>query len=76
MKRKKERYKMTVQEIIYAIKRETGIELPKDQTCDQLMAGSPDMKVKKIACTFMATVDVIREAARQGLNMIIWKKRN
>lgn len=71
MKRKKERYKMTVQEIIYAIKRETGIELPKDQTCDQLMAGSPDMKVKKIACTFMATVDVIREAARQGINMII-----
>lgn len=62
---------MTVQQLIDAIIKETGIRIPSEQTCDQLMAGSPDMEVKKVACTFMATVDVIREAVRQGVDLII-----
>lgn len=62
---------MTVQQLIDAIIKETGIRIPSEQTCDQLMAGSPDMEVKKVACTFMATVAVIREAVRQGVDLII-----
>lgn len=62
---------MTVQEMIDRIKDKTGVQIPMDKTCDQLMAGDPDMEVKKIGSTFMATVDVIREAAKQGVNFII-----
>lgn len=62
---------MTVQEIIDRIKEKTGAQIPEDKTCDQLMTGSPDMEVKKIGCTFMATVDVVREAVEQGINFII-----
>lgn len=62
---------MTVQELINGIKKKTGIDIPLDKTCDQLMTGDPDMEVRKIGCTFMATVEVIQEAAKQGINFII-----
>ena len=62
---------MTVQQLTDRIKEKTGVNLPPDQTCDQLMTGDPGMEVKKIGCSFMATVDVIREAAAQGVNVII-----
>ena len=63
---------MTVQEIINAIICKTGLEpLPADKTCDQLMTGHPDQEVTGIATTFMATVEVIRQAADLGINLII-----
>lgn len=63
---------MTVQQIIDLVIAKTGVTpLPSDQTCDQLMAGSPDQKVTKIVSTFMATVDVIRKAIELGAEMII-----
>lgn len=62
---------MTVQGLIDKIKTKTGIPIPEDVTCDLLIIGDPDMEVKKIGCTFMATVDVIREAIAQGANFII-----
>ena len=62
---------MTVQELINRIKEKTGIDIPPEYTCDQLITGRPEMEVKKVAVTFMATVDVIREAVRQGVNVII-----
>lgn len=63
---------MTVQDIINGIIQKTGLEpFPSDKTCDQLMIGDPGMEVKKIATTFMATVDVIREAIEIGANFII-----
>lgn len=62
---------MTVGELIRRIKEKTGVEIPPEQTCDQLMTGDPEMEVKKIGCTFMATVDVIRAAIDQGVNFII-----
>jgi putative NIF3 family GTP cyclohydrolase 1 type 2 len=64
--------RMTVQEVIDGIIKKTGLEpLPYEKTCDHLMTGNPDMEVTKIATTFMATVDVIREAIRIGANFII-----
>lgn len=62
---------MTVQEIIQTIKKESGASVPLEQTCDQLIIGNPQMEVTKIGSTFMATVEVIRAAAEQGINMII-----
>lgn len=62
---------MTVKEVIERIKKECGVSIPDGQTCDILIAGEPDMEVTKIGSTFMATVDVIREAAAQGINFII-----
>ena len=63
---------MTVQNIIDGIIDKTGMcPLPMERTCDRLMTGEADMEVKKIVTTFMATVDVIREAIRLGANFII-----
>ncbi len=62
---------MTVKEVIERIKKESGASIPDGQTCDILVAGDPNMEVTKIGSTFMATVEVIREAAAQGINFII-----
>jgi putative NIF3 family GTP cyclohydrolase 1 type 2 len=45
--------------------------LPFEKTCDLLMAGDWQNEVTGIATTFMATVDVIRESAAGGANLII-----
>ena len=63
---------MTVREIVDAIIRKTGVSpLSEENTCDRLMAGNWEMQVKKIATTFMATVDVIRRAEAEGVDLII-----
>ncbi len=63
---------MKVQEIIDAIIRKTGMEpIPEGQTCDKFIIGDRNAEVTGIATTFMATVDVIRKAAAQGINFII-----
>ncbi len=63
---------MTVKEVIDGIIKKTGLEpLPHDKTCDHLMCGSYDMEVTKIVTTFMATVEVIKEAIEIGANLII-----
>jgi len=63
---------MKVGEIIKGIIRKTGMEpLPDEQTCDHLIAGSMDMEVTKAVTTFMATVEVIRQAVDMGANFII-----
>ncbi len=63
---------MTVQEIIDGIIKKTGAQpLPYEKTCDHLMTGTPDMEVKKIATTFMATVEVVKRAIEEGVNFII-----
>lgn len=62
---------MTVKEVIERIKENSGASIPDGQTCDILVAGDPEMEVTKIGSTFMATVDVIREAAAQGIHFII-----
>jgi putative NIF3 family GTP cyclohydrolase 1 type 2 len=41
------------------------------QTVDNIVAGSPDTRVKGIATTMMATLDVVQRAAAAGRNMVI-----
>ena len=63
---------MTVKEVVDGIIKKTGLEpLPHNKTCDHLMSGSYDMEVTKIVTTFMATVEVIKEAIEIGANLII-----
>lgn len=61
---------MNVKQVVDRIIEECAAP-PLPQTCDQLMAGDWDSEVTGIACTFMATVEVIREAAARGANLII-----
>lgn len=61
---------VTVQHFIDAIKEKTGITLP-ETTVDRLIVGNPNAKITGVATTFMATVDVIRKAADEGINLII-----
>jgi hypothetical protein len=42
-----------------------------DETVDTYKSGGPESRVTGIACTFMATMDVLKEAAKQGCNMVI-----
>ena len=58
---------MTVRDLVNKIIEKTGVTpLPEEKTCDHLMTGSWDMEVKGVVSTFMATVDVIRQAIEIG----------
>ena len=61
---------MKVQELIDRIIAECGVA-PLGRTCDQIIEGDPGAEITGIVTTFMATVDVIREAHRLGANLII-----
>jgi len=41
------------------------------ETVDTYKTGGPDSEVTGIACTFMATMDVLEKAAEQGCNLVI-----
>ncbi|MDR3334588.1 MAG: Nif3-like dinuclear metal center hexameric protein [Treponema sp.] len=62
---------MTVQEIIDRIIRNAALPHPLERSCDRLMTGDPGMSVTRIVTTFMATVEVIRQARSLGANLII-----
>mgnify|MGYP002517409522 CR=1 FL=1 len=61
---------MKVQELIDNIIQKCGVE-PLDRTCDQIIEGDPQTEITGIVTTFMATVDVIRQAHHLGANLII-----
>ena len=44
---------------------------PVPDTVDTVKAGDPSIKVTGIATTFLDTLDVLREADRRGLNLVI-----
>lgn len=63
---------MLVSELIERIIEKSGaVPLEASKTCDHIIIGSGDVEVKKVATTFMATVEVIRKAAALGVNFII-----
>ncbi|GAB2606425.1 hypothetical protein GCM10027190_62340 [Spirosoma areae] len=65
-----ERQSLTVGQVVDRIKTNVGIPW-REQTVDNLIAGTPEMPVKGIASTMMATLDVLQRAAAKGLNMVI-----
>jgi len=62
---------MKVREVIDAIKQNLGVPFPERSTRDTLKTGDPEMEVKGIATTMMATFDMLKRANAAGLNMII-----
>ncbi|MCK4991444.1 MAG: Nif3-like dinuclear metal center hexameric protein [Bacteroidales bacterium] len=42
-----------------------------DETVDTYKAGGPEDEVTGVACTFMATVDVLKKAVKSGCNLVI-----
>lgn len=61
---------MNVKAVVETILQKCNVP-PMEQTCDQLIVGDWNAEVTGIATTFMATVDVIKEAAAKGANLII-----
>ncbi len=43
----------------------------RSTTVDGFLAGDPDLPVRGVAVTVMATLEVLREAARRGLDLVI-----
>jgi putative NIF3 family GTP cyclohydrolase 1 type 2 len=68
---------MTVKEFIDKLLLETLPGYSPDgtgepiRTCDGLLYGDPEKEVKKVASTFMVTVEVIRKAMADGIDLII-----
>ncbi|WP_124067715.1 Nif3-like dinuclear metal center hexameric protein [Clostridium sp. E02] len=62
---------MKIQQVIDCIIKETGVILDQERTVDQVIIGDPEQEATKIVSTFMATVEVIREAIQLGANFII-----
>ena len=61
---------LTAQQIVDKIKQHVTCPW-QEQTVDTFKAGNPDTPVTAVAVTFMATYDVLEQAARQGCNFII-----
>jgi putative NIF3 family GTP cyclohydrolase 1 type 2 len=61
---------LTAQQVVDRIKANVGIPWMA-QTVDNIVAGSPDIKVKGIATTMMGTLAVVQRAAAAGKNLLI-----
>jgi len=61
---------ITANEVIDRIK--SSVTCPwSSETVDTFKSGDPQSKVTGIACTFTASVEVIRQAAEKGCNLVI-----
>jgi putative NIF3 family GTP cyclohydrolase 1 type 2 len=61
---------MTAGEVVERIKENLTCSWAH-KTVDTFKDGSPEMEVTGVACTFMATIDVLKKAAKLGCNMVI-----
>jgi len=61
---------LTAAEAIHRIQQRYSATLPPD-TVDTVKAGDPSTPVTGIAVSFLDTMDVLREAARRGANLVI-----
>jgi putative NIF3 family GTP cyclohydrolase 1 type 2 len=61
---------MAASDVMARIQAETGVPLPANAV-DGFKAGDPGIAVKGIATTAMATMDVLKQAAKRGRNLVI-----
>jgi putative NIF3 family GTP cyclohydrolase 1 type 2 len=61
---------LTAQEVVDRIKQKVGVEWKADGT-DTFKAGDPLTPVRGIATTAMATLDVLKQAVKNGANFVI-----
>lgn len=62
---------MKAKDVVEAIIQYSNVPVPPKETCDGYKAGEPDTEITGVVTTFMATAEVIRQAAALGANMII-----
>ena len=62
---------MTAKEVLALMKQNLGSPWNESTYRDVFHAGNPDIEVKGIATTFMATLDLIQRVQAAGLNMVI-----
>ena len=62
---------MKAKDVVAQIVKHSGVSPIPPNTCDGYKAGDPETEVTGVVTSFMATANVIREAARLGANMII-----
>jgi putative NIF3 family GTP cyclohydrolase 1 type 2 len=61
---------LTARDVIERIQKNVGVAW-RTETVDTFKAGNPDTRVRGIAVTMMATLDVLERAARSGKNLVI-----
>lgn len=61
---------MTIQEFINGLKVSIGMAW-RETAIDDFLYGNPDVELKDVAVTMMATQEVLEEAVRRGCNLII-----
>jgi len=61
---------LTATDVVEQMKTQLTCKWAKE-TVDTFKAGSPEQEITGVACTFMATVDVLKQAAELGCNLII-----
>lgn len=61
---------LTAGEVIARIKDRVTCDW-REETVDTYKSGDPDTKVTGIATTFLATLDVLKKAQKEGLNLVI-----
>jgi putative NIF3 family GTP cyclohydrolase 1 type 2 len=62
---------MTANDILDRIKKNLGIPWIESTYRDAFHAGDPNVEVRGIATTFMATLDLLQRAHAAGLNMVV-----
>src|ERR1035438_1554909 len=61
---------LTAQDVIERIRKNAGVPW-REPTVDTIKSGTPATRVRGIATTMMATLDVVQRAAAAGKNMVI-----
>ncbi len=61
---------VSARDVVARIQASVGVPLP-DNAVDGFKAGNPDIAVKGIAITAMTTMDVLKQAAKRRLNLVI-----
>jgi putative NIF3 family GTP cyclohydrolase 1 type 2 len=64
------RAELTAQEVVNRIRQKIGVSW-KAETVDTFKAGDPATVVKAMATTSMATMDVLKQAVKRGVNLVI-----
>src|ERR1051326_3113646 len=62
---------MTAKEVVEIIRKNVGVPWNDQGQRDTFKAANPDVAVRGIACTCMATFDLIQRAHGAGMNMIV-----
>jgi len=62
--------KITANEVIERMKENVSCDW-SNETVDTFKSGDPSQEISGIACTFMATVEVLQKAAAEGCNLVI-----